>query len=317
MIRTTRVGEWDLSVLQLGTVQFGLSYGIANTTGQPPFREVCRILAAAAEAGVNCLDTAAGYGESEEVLGRALAELGLRDRMVVVTKVRHISAEVVPSAAADRLVEESVVQSLKRLRLDALPICLFHAEANWVLAESLLKLKARGLVRHAGCSVVSPGAARQVAESGLAAAVQIPTSVLDRRFVKGGVFDAARARRVALFVRSIYLQGLLLMPEADILPELAEVIPVRRRLDALAREAGLSLAELAARYVLGLPGFSCAVVGVETEAQMRQNTDLFAKPPLDDALMRAVADAVPDLPEKIVFPALWSKRMPDAKPVKA
>ncbi len=317
MIQKSRAGDWDLSFLQLGTVQFGLSYGIANKAGRPGFKEVCRILGVAAEAGVNCLDTAAGYGESEQVIGRALEELGLRDQMVVVSKVRHISDETVPSAAADRMVEESVVESLKRLRLDVLPICLFHIEANWALVDSLLKLKTRGLVRHIGCSVVSVEGARKVAESGLASAMQLPTSVLDNRFICAGVFETARMRNVAVFVRSIYLQGLLLMPEADIPQDLTEAIPARRNLERLAREAGMSLAEFAARYIMSLPGCSCAVVGVETEAQMRQNAALFAKPRLESALMQAVAAAVPALPEKIVSPFLWSKRMPDAKPVKA
>ena len=156
----------------------------------------------------------------------------------------------------------------------------------------------------------------RVVESGLADAIQLPTSMLDTSFLRSGVFDAARARGTALFVRSIYLQGLLLMPEKDILPELVEVIPVRRRLEAIAQNAGMTPAELAARYVMSLPGVSCAVVGVETLEQMRKNAALFAKPPLDDSLMQVIAQAVPVLPEKILFPGLWSKRMPDIKPLK-
>ncbi len=55
----------------LGTVQFGLAYGVANKAGTPAFSEICAMLEEAAAAGINCLDTAAAYGESEEVLGKA------------------------------------------------------------------------------------------------------------------------------------------------------------------------------------------------------------------------------------------------------
>ena len=71
----------QLSRLMLGTVQFGMPYGVANRTGQPSYPDVVAILAAAVEGGVNCFDTAAAYGTSEDVLGRALRELGIADRV--------------------------------------------------------------------------------------------------------------------------------------------------------------------------------------------------------------------------------------------
>ena len=89
--------EYHLSRLMLGTVQFGLPYGVANRTGQPSYAEVRAIMTAAIDGGVNCFDTAAAYGGSEEVLGRALQELGAADRVVVVTKVRSLT----PAEQAD------------------------------------------------------------------------------------------------------------------------------------------------------------------------------------------------------------------------
>ncbi len=88
--------EWHLSRLMLGTVQFGMPYGVANRTGQPDAARVREILTVAADGGVNCLDTAALYGSSEETLGRALAELGLAGKMTVVTKTVALPAEIEP-----------------------------------------------------------------------------------------------------------------------------------------------------------------------------------------------------------------------------
>ena len=299
------LGDLPLSRLMLGTVQFGMEYGIANRTGQPSYETARDIIGCAYEGGVTCIDTAASYGSSEEVLGRALAELGIADEMVVVTKIRPLDDFSLSVRAATEKIEASVTSSLRALRLDALPICLFHREEDFRYAECLLRLREQGLVRHIGASVMTPEAAASIIGSGGAEAVQLPTSLLDQRYLRRGVFADARERGVLLFVRSIYLQGLLLMPEQDIPPQLAEVIPVSRELAALAEEAGITLAELAARYVLGLDGVTCAVVGVETVAQMQQNLALFAKGPLDSALVQAVGDAAPALPDRVLMPNRW------------
>jgi aryl-alcohol dehydrogenase-like predicted oxidoreductase len=299
------LGDLPLSTLMLGTVQFGMEYGIANCTGQPSYETARDIIACAYEGGVTCLDTAASYGSSEEVLGRALSELGVAARMVIVTKVRPLEDPSLSAHSAAEKIEASVTDSLRALRLDVLPICLFHREEDFRYAEGLLRLKERGLVRHIGASVMTPEAASSIIGSGIAEAVQLPTSLIDQRYMRHGVFANPRKHGVALFIRSIYLQGLLLMPEHDIPPQLADVIPVRRKLAALAEQAGLTLTELAARYVLGLEGVTCAVVGVETVAQMRQNLALFARGPLDPALVQAIADAVPALSDRVLMPNRW------------
>lgn len=307
-MQTSHFAEFDLSRLMLGTVQFGLSYGIANKAGQPSYEEVCRIIATAYEGGVNCLDTAAVYGTSEETLGRALADLGIADRMTIATKVTQL-ADDVPMDTAAEIIEESVVESLKRLRLECLPICMFHREENFQYIEPLLKLKERGLVKHIGSSVMTPSASLEIIRSGHAEMMQLPTSVLDSRFTRGGVLEEGSKRGMGMFIRSIYLQGLLLMPEDDVLPELAEVIPIRRKLAALAGEAGITLAELAVRYLLGDSRITCLVVGVDTVEQMKENAALFAKGPLDAGLETAIAEVVPDLPERILAPNQWPRKM--------
>jgi aryl-alcohol dehydrogenase-like predicted oxidoreductase len=302
-----------LSTLMLGTAQFGLPYGVANRKGQPSYREVLEILACAHEGGVNSLDTAATYGNSEEVLGKALNELGLTGQMTIVTKVRYM-ADHLSVAAADAIVEESVSGSLRRLGLESLPICLFHREENFCYAESLLKLRERGLVQHIGCSVLTPSGTAPILDSQQAEALQIPANLFDHRFRRAQAFNEAARQGTAVFVRSAFLQGLLLMPEADIPPDLARVVPLRHSLESLAHEAGMTMRELAARYVLGLQGLTSVVVGVESIAQMQDNLALFSAGALPTTLMRQVEETVPVLSDKILLPNQWSTRVPDIAP---
>lgn len=293
------------SRLMLGTVQFGMSYGIANRQGQPTYEEARAILACAYEGGVNCLDTAASYGTSEEVIGRALEELGLKDHIIVVTKLRHLRHKELTQQEAEAEIEDSVLCSLRRLRQETLPVVLFHDVEDLRYIEALLKQKEKGRVRFIGFSLSSAQAALEIIASGYAEAVQIPTNLLDYRFTRRGVFREAKKRSVVVFVRSVYLQGLLLMPEENIPALLRGVIPARRKLQQLADEAGISLAELAVRYVLGIEGVTSALVGVETLEQMQQNLAYFAKGPLDTNFMQVISEAVPDLPETIINPTLW------------
>lgn len=314
-MKTTPFHDLHLSRLMLGTAQFGLAYGIANTLGKPDISSVCAILNAARDCGINCLDTAAGYGDSEAVLGQALEETGLRGHFTVVTKLPHMAPEFSSTRAADDFVEAAVVRALERLKLDVLPICMFHLEQSFMHIESLLKMQQRGLVHYVGCSLNDPRSVPSMVEDGRAQAMQIPASILDDRFVRQGIQKAAP--QSALFARSVYLQGLLLMPEEKIPQELEAVLPVRRALQTIARQAGLTPEELFIRYMLTIEGITSLVIGSETEAQVRHNTALIAAGPLATDVFAAARAAVPQLPELLLVPRQWSNRMPDVVPAKA
>lgn len=300
------------SRLMLGTVQFGLSYGVANRVGQPDYQDVVEIVAAALEGGVNAFDTAAAYGTSEEVLGRVLHELGMTEHVVVVTKVRSLTPdELVDPGLAGLAIEKSVAESRRRLRLDCLPFVLFHRESDAVHMDLLKRLQAKGWLRQMGVSCDnSPGPAAGFAAMPAVGALQIPASILDRRHLQAGSFTAASVHGVAVFVRSVYLQGLLVMPEHEIPASLQAVVPVRRALAGVATAAGMTLAELAVRYMLGQPGVTSVLTGVETVSQIRENVILFGRGPLPPDVLAAVNAVVPELPHTILTPGLWPQQQP-------
>jgi aryl-alcohol dehydrogenase-like predicted oxidoreductase len=284
----------------LGTVQFGLEYGIANESGKPSFDRVCEIVKTAFEGGVTALDTAAAYGTSEEVLGAALERLGLREAMTVVSKVPPIPDGT--DVEAERFIERSLRESLRRLRLGRLAVCLLHREEDLRHLPLLEKMVGRGLTDGVGVSLDSN---RFLAEAASVRYLQLPCNLLDRRF--DAFWPVAMQKRIHVFARSVYLQGLLLMPEARIRPNLSAVIPVRRDLEAVARETGCTMAELCMRYVLSNPAVASVLTGVDTPEQMRENLRVAALGPLPAAVLGRVQACVPDLPEPLVRPALWGR----------
>jgi len=298
----------QLSRLMLGTVQFGLPYGVANRTGQPDYQDVVAMVDAAFAGGINCFDTAAAYGASEEVLGRALRELGIADQVVVVTKVQALTpAQLADPALATATIVQSVERSRQRLQMDCLPLVLFHREADAAFMDVLGELREKNLLRHFGVSCDNqPGAAATFVAAGNVSALQLPANVLDHRHALSGIFETAASKGVLIFIRSVYLQGLLAMPEDSIPVALQAIIPIRRTLEAIAAEAGISLLELAMRFMLSQRGVTSVLTGVETVRQVHDNLAMFSRGPLPEHILAAIRLAVPPLSETLLTPSLWS-----------
>lgn len=282
----------------LGTVQFGMAYGIANVHGKPSFETVCEIVRTAFDGGVRTFDTAAAYGDSEAVLGRALARLGCSDGASIVSKIPPIETETDEQAAA--FIKRTLVTSLRRLGVERLSACLLHRESDIRYLPLLETMVDQGLIGAAG---VSLDTAHFIEAGAAARCVQLPCNVLDRRFAR--FWPLARERGTRVYARSVYLQGLLLMSEAKIRPSLAAVVPVRRALADVARDAGMTLAELCMRFTLSNPGVWGVLVGVDTAEQLQENLRVAASGALPADILRRIGEVVPELPETIVRPALW------------
>ncbi|MDR0416729.1 MAG: aldo/keto reductase [Propionibacteriaceae bacterium] len=297
----------DRCSLALGAAQFGQVYGLANQVGAVAGPAARELVAAAWEGGIHEFDTAAAYGDSELVLGQALKTLGLADQATVITKVKHLDAtELADPAAGARAVAASVEQSLRRLGLERIPVVLFHQDADARYLDVLLSLRDRGLIERVGvsCGHDPAAAVRRVGHGGVQA-LQLPANILDDRHLVGGSFAAARDHGVSVYVRSVYLQGLLVMPENDIPGYLAGVLPARRALDRLAGEVGIPSIQLVLRAMFSLPGAVSLLVGATTAAEVRANCAAAAAGPLPPDVLALLNAQVPRPAESVYTPAAW------------
>lgn len=256
------------SRLAIGTAQFGMSYGIANGSGQVQRTDVARILSYALAHGIDSLDTAIGYGESEGILG----DIGV-GQFDVVTKLPPLPTDVVDIKT---WVGEQVSGCLDRLKQEHLYGLLLHQSddlqgaAGSALADELSALKKRGHVVKIGVSIYNPSELESVTKVLDIDLVQAPLNLVDRRLVTSGWLDRLKQIDVEVHTRSAFLQGLLLM-NRDRMPKKFE------------RWAGLwdSWADyLEARcvsplsaclaYSLSHPEVDRVVVGVDSYAQLRE-----------------------------------------------
>ncbi len=294
----------NFSRIQLGTVQFGLNYGIANTGGKPSYESSRDIVATAYQGEINCFDTAAAYGDSEVILGRALNELKLQEKVHIISKIAPFDERDMSSRETEEFIITSVENSLKRLQRDYLDVCLFHRDKDYVYFDVLDNLKSRGLIRGFGLSIDSTDYCDKLLESQVKF-IQLPYNILDKRF-DDFLIQAAK-RNIKVFTRSLYLQGLLLMAENQIKPFLQDVIPIRRELEQLASDSGMTMPELCARFVLSNPAVTSILTGVDNLQQLQQNIELLSKAPLPEDIYQQVKSIVPVFDEKIIRPARWTQ----------
>ena len=288
--------------LCLGTVQFGMRYGIHNTLGrQPTEEEVFGILDAALDAGICMFDTASAYGTSEELLGR----YGLAARGGQIISKLHPAVE-----GERRDVQGEIRRSLVRLAASRLYCYMLHRVEDLddaSVMDVMEDAKARGWTDKIGVSIYSPEAAMRAAEDSRIDVIQVPYNVLDQRLDDCGFFEYAKENGKEVFARSSFLQGLLLMSPADAETKVAGSGVYVERFQSMAAEDGFLPREAAMLYALCHAGISYVVFGVDTSAQLRENTSLASRCRAFSATYQKMYGAFRDIDVNILEPQRWRK----------
>lgn len=254
--------------LALGTVQFGLDYGVANVGGRISLEEAARIVHRARQFGMDTLDTAAAYGDSEQMLGQ-IGVQGWR----VVSKVPPM-----PDGVSDgrRWVERHVHQSLARLKVTRLDGLLLHNATDLFKRQGrgvvmgLQDMREQGLVGQIGYSIYSPQDVPALLDVLRPDLVQGPFSVLDQRLTQSGCLSRLVDAGVEVHVRSIFLQGLLLMARERRPAFFNRWRELWQRWDALVEAHGSHALAVCLGFVRAQPGISRIVLGVDGLPHLEQ-----------------------------------------------
>lgn len=292
------------SMLVLGTVQFGLHYGVNNKVGQPDQMAVTEIIRTAWDQGIREFDTAQDYGVSEDVLGVAFAQLGIATEARVISKIN-------PDIEHNNLraMSDALDGSLLKLGVPCLEGLMLHQESllsHWHkgLGDILKGFVASGKVSRIGVSVYSPGKALEALRLDGMDIIQVPSNILDRRFEKLGIFELASQKKKQIYIRSVFLQGLILMNLEDLPSRLSSVRYILEKINALAIELGLTRQELALGYLKIRMPQAKLIIGVDTAQQVMANVMAWRNDPLA-ILWTRVTETFDQVDEKILNPSLW------------
>lgn len=254
--------------LALGTVQFGLNYGLANSTGQVPIKEAKLIIEKAQKYGMDSLDTAISYGESEMVLGKCRIE-----NWKTTTKL-----PAVPEYCSNvqQWAQEQIHQSMARLKVTQLHGVLLHRPSQLLepigtaLFAALQEIKYQGLTRNIGISIYAPDELDVLFDNFSFDLVQAPLNILDRNLIESGWAKRLQDAGVEIHTRSSFLQGLLLIPPSQRPSKFNRWSDVWHVWDLWLNRVRLTPLQACLRYVCNLSSINRIVVGVDSVTQLAQ-----------------------------------------------
>ena len=274
------------SKIGLGTVQFGLDYGISNKDGKTSSEEVSRILHYAAKEGLDTIDTASAYGDAEKVLGDNC-----------IDGFRIISKFMPPQQ--EETISSQLTRSLSRLKQQNLygylahrPLDILQNPFHW---KELEEIRKKGLVKKIGFSLNEPSELTELLKAGFTPdLIQIPFNYFDRRFQEQII--SLKAQGCEIHSRSTFLQGLFFVNSNTLHSFFDEVKPIIKNLQTKIENLSGSLLS----FVIEQPFIDKVILGVENSAQLKINLNMLGNDQKLPQLEQKISD-------NILMPSGWPK----------
>jgi len=308
-----------ISKLIVGGAQLGIDYGITNQSGQVSEREALCILEAAVNTGINFVDTARAYGNSEEVIGLALSQIAADASPKIITKIPALEEYAsLPDAkkAIKRVIDDYVLCSQRALKVSSLDVVLLHRTTDltsWdgLVWEKLKSLKLQGSLHSLGVSVQTYDELLLALNEPDVEFIQLPLNILDWRWDKAVplIRKIKSERFLQIHARSVFLQGLLLTDDPVLwgkanVTECSDIILWLAKVQELAQCS--TLRELCLKYVASLDWVDGIVVGVDSLDQFTQNVKSLKGVKFSQSISDVISSTRPILDESTLNPAVWN-----------
>ena len=307
-----RLGRTNLQVseISLGTVELGMDYGIPmqGAHRQPSEAGAARLLNRALDLGINLIDTAPAYGESEAIIGRALKSR--RSEYILATKISSVSWEDYTGTELREQVEASIAESLRTLQTDIIDLLYIHNATPELIqrgeiVEIMQRAREAGYARFIGTTTYGEAAPLAVLEDDRFDCIQVAYNLLDRQFEER-VLPLAKENDVGVVIRSVLLKGALAYRYAHLPEELRELRTAVEGIHSLCGAQDSSLPELAYRFVLAHPAVSTALVGTGRSHELQEIVSFSGRAPLSSERFDDIREIIVS-PEQL-NPGTWPFR---------
>jgi len=284
--------------LGLGTVQFGMDYGINNTRGKVLKEEAFEILKVAWNNGIDMLDTSALYGESEYVIGQFLKENNVPFKII---------SKLPPCDADD--IETRLCESLKKLDRDRLFGYLVHHfdffRENRHIWDFLQKAKLQKKVDKLGFSLYYPQEVEYLIKENVEFdMVQVPFSVFDQRF--SGALKVLREMNVEIHVRSVFLQGLVFKNALTMHGIFENFKDKLSSLHSISQDIGIPISALCLNFAVLNEYIDKVIIGIDSLSNLQENINALKYQDRVGDVYNSLLDLKEDN-EKIILPFNWGK----------
>jgi aryl-alcohol dehydrogenase-like predicted oxidoreductase len=250
----------------LGGAQLGLPYGILNGGETLSREEVARILDTAAGHGIDSIDTAIAYGQSESIIGETS-----QNRFKIISKLPPLPLDV---SNVFEWVLAQVEASLSRLKCTSLDALLLHrpqdlTEAHGAeLFAAISSLKIEKTIQRFGVSIYTPDELNGIIGTFDIDVVQAPLNVFDRRIL--GVIGQLSALNIEVHVRSVFLQGVLIAKPEDRPQRFNQWSEHFAMFDEWVNSSGMSAMACCLGFALQQPGIAKLVIGTTSATSLAE-----------------------------------------------
>lgn len=287
-----------LNKLILGTVQFGLDYGINNISGKVSMENSLRILSLAQIKGIQLLDTAQAYGNATEVIGN-YHQQNLKFDVITKFKSGHTNIEDLNQELGD---------ILTTLGINCVFGYLYHSFSDFKRFTSvrtvLKELRQKGMIKHIGVSIYTTSELEELIEDDFVEIIQLPYNLLDNSLEKRALLKKAKAKEKIIHVRSVFLQGLFFKKADDLSPNLYSLHTALKSIQDIANRHSISMAQLALSYAFSNKDIDGVLIGVDSEAQLQSNIDILDTP-LTEEIIREI-ESIHIADKTLLNPSNWS-----------
>ena len=285
--------------LILGTVQFGLKYGINNTIGKPKKNEVLNLLKVAYGSGIRVLDTAEAYGNAHQLIGDFHKKQD-NFKFKIITKFPH--------QIKHNLIKSKVLDYLDLMNVNTLDVMMFHSfdsfQSNYNSLNTLNELKSDGLINNIGVSVYTNAQLESLLNEDLITVVQLPFNLLDNFSVRGDLINKLKEKGKIIHTRSAFLQGLFFKQANDnniIVRKLNNELILLHNIKS---KLNCSMEELALSYCINQELVDNVIIGVDSMDQLNSNLKAITyKLPLED---QTDIDRINVKNLELLNPSLWN-----------
>jgi aryl-alcohol dehydrogenase-like predicted oxidoreductase len=280
----------------LGGAQLGLPYGILNGGETLSGEEVARILDTAVSHGIDSIDTAIAYGQSESIIGETS-----QNRFNIISKLPPLPLDV---SNVFEWVLAQVEASLSRLKCTSLDALLLHrpqdlTEAHGAeLYAAINSLKVEKIIQCFGVSIYTPDELNGIIGTFDIDVVQAPLNVFDRRIL--GVIGQLSALNIEVHVRSVFLQGVLIAKPEDRPQRFNQWSEHFAMFDEWVNSSGMSAMACCLGFALQQPGVAKLVIGTTSATSLAE-------------IMTSIPNSHLEVPahlqssiEQLIDPRVWS-----------
>lgn len=255
-----------MNKIALGTVQFGMTYGISNQSGIVSPEEIKSILKTAAQYGIDTLDTAINYKDSESKLGQTNVT-----NFRVITKIPKLPNQLEDT---ESWIVNHLQSSFQRLKIQNLYGLLLHSPEDLLgingskIYKALRSLKDSGKISKIGISINSFDTLEKILDAYKFDLIQSPFNLIDRRLLNTGFLYRLKDENYEVHTRSAFLQGLLLMNECNRPVQFSKWNALWNEASKWCSNNSVSLLQSAIHFPLSFAEIDRVVVGIENTEQL-------------------------------------------------